>query len=66
METSNRLLSTAVSVILLQIVTVISAGKILVLVDNLNIRETHSIFLKSLKGKQQLIYSNRLPGFCNK
>ncbi|CAG9531793.1 unnamed protein product [Cercopithifilaria johnstoni] len=45
----NRLLFIGVSVILLQIVSVISAGKILVLVDNLNIRETHSIFLKSLK-----------------
>lgn len=47
----NCLLLTAVSVILLQIVSVINAGKILVLVDNLNVRETHSIFLKSLRGK---------------
>lgn len=45
-----------ISLILLQIIPVISAGKILVLVDTLNIRETHSIFLKSLKGKQQIIY----------
>uniref|UniRef100_A0A0R3RHX9 Dolichyl-diphosphooligosaccharide--protein glycosyltransferase 48 kDa subunit n=1 Tax=Elaeophora elaphi TaxID=1147741 RepID=A0A0R3RHX9_9BILA len=45
----NLLLLTGVSIILLQIVPVINAGKILILVDNLNIRETHSIFLKSLK-----------------
>lgn len=30
--------------------TFATAGRILVLVDNLNIRETHSIFLKSLTG----------------
>ncbi|VDN07648.1 unnamed protein product [Thelazia callipaeda] len=33
---------------LLQVLTVAQSGKILVLVDNLNVRETHSIFLKSL------------------
>ncbi|VDK88995.1 unnamed protein product [Litomosoides sigmodontis] len=55
MVTSNRLLLTAVSIILLQIATLLSAGKILVLVDNLNVRETHSIFLKSLKERGHLL-----------
>ncbi|VDK70486.1 unnamed protein product [Onchocerca ochengi] len=45
----NCSLLAVVSVILLHIVSIINAGKILVLVDNLNVRETHSIFLKSLK-----------------
>nr|CDQ04585.1 BMA-OSTB-1, isoform d [Brugia malayi] len=44
------------SLVLLEIVPGINSGKILVLVDNFGIRETHSIFLKSLRERgHQLI-----------
>ncbi|KAM3718883.1 Dolichyl-diphosphooligosaccharide--protein glycosyltransferasesubunit [Dirofilaria immitis] len=38
-----------IAILILQIASFITASKILILVDNLNVRETHSIFLKSLR-----------------